>query len=77
VCTFYGNGKKKEAGLKALRSMDVLITTPHMNMPACLLDNMHIHRLVVRARLPHAPSRAAISRSHLAQPSPSLIRPLP
>jgi hypothetical protein len=74
VCTFYGNGKKKEAGLKALRSMDVLITTPHMNMPSHLLDNMHIHRLVVRkprhcSRLP----RAAISRSHLAQPSRAAV----
>ena len=47
VCTYYGDGKKKNDGLANLRTMDVLITTPHMAMPPLLLANMHIHRLVI------------------------------
>ena len=30
---YYGDGKKKTAGLNELRDLDVLLTTPHMNMP--------------------------------------------
>ena len=44
---YYGDNKKKSEGLKALRSMDVLLTTPHMSMPDGLLRNMRVHRLVV------------------------------
>jgi hypothetical protein len=47
VCMYYGDGKKKTQGLSELRSVDVLLTTPHMSMPAHLLSNMRAHRLVI------------------------------
>ena len=57
---YYGDGKKKTAGLNELRDLDVLLTTPHMNMPEYLLANMKIHRLCVdEAHLLHGSTTAS------------------
>jgi superfamily II DNA or RNA helicase len=47
VLMFYGDGKKKTAGLAQLRDVDVLLTTPHMALPPYFLANVRAHRLVV------------------------------
>ena len=49
---YYATKDRKSLALRRLRQTDVLITTPHMvgtssGLPAALLRNVRVHRLVV------------------------------
>ena len=47
VHTYYASKALKDSALLGLRDADVLITTPHMTMPAALKRNVVFHRIVV------------------------------
>ena len=48
VRTYYGGAAKdKQKTLNELRSIDVLVTTPHMVMPSGFKQNVRTHRLII------------------------------
>ena len=47
VYTYYKSRENHEKALRNLRTADVILTTPHQNLPAALIKNMHVHRLVL------------------------------
>ena len=47
VYTYYKSRENHEKALRNLRTADVILTTPHQNLPAALTKNMHVHRLVL------------------------------
>eukprot|EP00900_Chrysochromulina_parva_P017403 jgi/Chrpa1/25664/Chrysochromulina_OHIO_Genome00026479-RA len=47
VYTYYKSRENHEKALRNLRTADVILTTPHQSLPAALIKNMHVHRLVL------------------------------